>query len=231
MSRAVYQENKLKASFWAKDFSFSDRTLRGVVITVYGDDELPTAYFYVDTLVYTSEKDWEMKGGIQMSPANSDAKNGRSFVKFDSGWPSEIPKLDASPEALLAKILTDLDALPMEVMGKQIATLRVGHDQTSEVHSQIANLEFGYWNKIALPLAALIFGLVGAPIGIRSHRVPASAGYWIAVVIIIAYLVLARVMAIYAQGGRVPAIVASFLPIAIGLFAAGVLIHRRNDRS
>ena len=166
-----------------------------------------------------------------MSPANSDAKNGRSFVKFDSGWPSEIPRLDASPEALLAKILTDLDALPMEVMGKQIAKLRGGHDQTSAVHSQIANLEFGYWNKIALPLAALIFGLVGAPIGIRSHRVPASAGYWIAVLIIIAYLVLARVMAIYAQGGRVPAIVASFLPIAIGLVAAGVLIHRRNDRS
>jgi len=41
-------------------------------------------------------------------------------------------------------------------------------------------------------------------------------------------MVLARVMAISAQGGRFPAYVASFLPIVIGLVVAGVLIHKRN---
>ena len=262
MSKAIYQEGKLTASFWAKDFSFSDRTLRGVVITTYGADELPTAYLYVDTLEYTSDQDWVMKGGVQVSPADAESTleftsdnvwsiqrrsrgttegsesrtggsneepTGKSFVKFESAWPSNVPMLDASPEELLAKTLTDLDALPMEAMGHQIAKLKKSPEQTSQLRSQIANLEFGYWNKIALPLAALVFGLVGAPIGIRSHRVPASAGYWIAVIIIIAYLVLARVMAIYAQGGRVPAIVASFLPIVIGLVVAGILVHRRNN--
>jgi lipopolysaccharide export LptBFGC system permease protein LptF len=42
-------------------------------------------------------------------------------------------------------------------------------------------------------------------------------------------MVLARALAITAQGGRVPAIVASFLPILIGLFVAGYLIWKRDN--
>lgn len=250
MSQAVYADGKLTASFWAKDFSFTDRTLKGVVITIYDGDELPTAYCYVDTMEYTSEKDWVMKGGGQISPANPSSQNGteeggqtsstnpdakkdkggaRSFIKFDEAWPEGVPKLDATPQELLAKILTDLDALPMQDMAEQISRLRKDPNQTDKLRSQIANLEFGYWNKIALPLAALIFGLVGAPIGIRSHRVQASAGYWIAVIIIITYFILLRVMSIYALGGRFPAFVASFVPIIIGLVVAGILIHKRNN--
>ncbi|MBS1713661.1 MAG: LptF/LptG family permease [Armatimonadetes bacterium] len=223
MSQAVYKDGKLVASFWAADFDFSKRTLSRVIVTVYGSDQLPTYYIFVEELEYTSEKRWVVRGGGSMTSADA-----KSLVKFGSAQPTEMPDLDATPEELLAKALRDLDALPMKEMGRQIEKLRKSPDMTAGLRSQIANLEFGYWNKIALPLAALVFSLVGAPLGIRSHRVPASAGFWQAVIIILAYLVLANVMSISAQGGRVPAFAASFLPIVIGLTLAGYLVHRRN---
>ncbi|MCH8980291.1 MAG: LptF/LptG family permease, partial [Armatimonadetes bacterium] len=84
------------------------------------------------------------------------------------------------------------------------------------------------WNKLALPLAALVFGLVGAPLGIRNHRAGTATGFALSVVIIFGYMMLANAMSIMAQGGRMPAFIASFTPIVIGLVVAMVLIQRRN---
>ncbi|MBS1723967.1 MAG: LptF/LptG family permease [Armatimonadetes bacterium] len=227
ISHAVYDEKtgKLRASFWAADFNFLNRTLSRVQITVYDEQQMPSAYIFVNEFKYTSEKEWVMQGGGTATSAD-----GRMTQKFESGSPEAaiVPRMDATPEELEAKLITDLDALPMGVMGKQIEKLKATPDKPGLLKDKIANLEFGYWNKVAVPLAALVFGLVGAPLGIRSHRVPASAGFWQAVIIILAYFFMANVMSILARGGRIPAFVASFLPIAIGLAVAGFLIHRRN---
>ncbi len=224
MSQAIYQDGKLKASFWASDFSFVHRTLKNVIITVYDDKELPSAYLYVDELEFSDKEHWEIRGGGQLTPAN-----GSTSIKFSNAFPTGVPELKSTPEELLAKSLRDLDALPMHEMRQQIEKLKRSPKMTRELQSQITNLEFGHWNKISLPLAALVFGLVGAPLGIRSHRVAMAAGFWQAVLIILLYFFLTNVMGIAAQGGRVPAFVASFLPIVAGLIAGIVLIHKRNN--
>lgn len=218
-----YQDNKLKYSFWAQDFNFLNGTLKNVVLTVYDEHEKPSAFLFINEMAYTSDKKWEIRKGGIMTPAD-----GGSFVKFDGALPAGVPEIDVSDEELLAKQLHDLDALPMEAMGRQIDKLKSSPKQTAQLKRQVSNLEFGFWNKVAIPLAALVFGLVGAPLGIRSHRVPASAGFWIAVIIILIYMFLANALSISAQGGRIPAYVASFLPIVIGLIVGGYLIHKRN---
>lgn len=224
MSQAVYQSGKLKASFWASDFSFVHRTLSRVVVTIYDEKEVPSAYLFVNEMEYTDKDHWEIRGGGRLTPAN-----GSSSVAFDNAFPAGVPELASTPEELLAKSLRDLDALPMRDMKQQIDKLRMTQKMTPDLVSQIVNLEFGYWNKLALPLAALVFGLVGAPLGIRSHRVAMAAGFWQAVLIILLYFFLTNVMGIAAQGGRVPAFVASFLPISVGLVVGLFLIHRRNN--
>ena len=125
----------------------------------------------------------------------------------------------------IVQALKDLDALSMADMKKQIERQRALPDYDKK---QVSNLEFGLWNKIALPLAALVFGLVGAPLGIRNHRAGTATGFALSVVIIFGYMMLSNAMSIMAQGGRIPAYMASFTPIVIGLAVAIVLIQRRN---
>jgi len=88
-----------------------------------------------------------------MTPATltaAEQNKARPYTAFEGAWPSNIPKLEATPEELLAKTLSDLDALPMVAMGIQIDKLRSSPDQTQSLKSQIANLEFGYWNKVTV---------------------------------------------------------------------------------
>ncbi|MCW5937172.1 MAG: LptF/LptG family permease [Fimbriimonadaceae bacterium] len=220
-SRPIYEEGRLRAFLTARDFDFVRRILTGVTITIYGANEEPTYYVYANELEYTNEKKWEIRGGASLTPAD-----GGSKVEFQRAFPSEVPALTVTPEDLLAQALRDLDALSMRQMGQQIQRER---ENPAADPAQIANLEFGYWNKLTLPLGALVFGLVGAPLGIRSHRTPAATGFWLAVLIIFCYLLLSNVMSIAAQGGRFPSAFASFTPTVVGLVVAFVLIRKRDS--
>lgn len=84
------------------------------------------------------------------------------------------------------------------------------------------------YNKISLPLASLIFGCVGAPLGIRRQRSTAAAGFALSIVIIFLYWAMAQYLFILGRGGSVPPLVASFLPDALGAVAGIVILWRRS---
>lgn len=218
----VSQENgKVVATVQALDFDFAARVLKNAVITVYDKAVQPTFYLYADTLAFTSDREWRIEGGAQLT-----SFDGTKVAKFSGEvWPTDVPKQTFTPEELLAANLRDLDSLSMEQIQRQIVQAKA--NPTFD-RGQIANLEFGYWNKIAVPLAAFVFALVGAPLGIRNHRTSAASGFWISVIIIFGYMMLANFMAIWARGGLVPSFVASFAPLVIGLMVAAALLHLKN---
>jgi lipopolysaccharide export system permease protein len=207
----------------ALGFDLGTRTLRDVTITSYDKAENPNFYLYVPKLAYQGESQWRIIGGAQLSAANG----GYHLQLTGDAWPQEITKQDLSfkPENLLRQNLKALDAFSLSEMREQIAMAKLD-PQTKK--KQIANLEYGFWNKFALPLAALVYGLLGAPLGIRNVRTGAATGFAVSVAIIFAYITLANLMNVYAEGGVIPAYLASFTPLLIGLVAAGVIIWRRN---
>lgn len=220
-SRPIYENGRLKTMLVARDFDMAQRSLAGVVLTVFDAEGEPEVFFWADEMVFTSEQDWRLPHGGEGIFVNS----GTRILTTGDVFPSEVPNPDVTPEDLITQALKDLDALSMSQMKRQIERERQRPDFDPK---QVANLEFGYWNKIALPLAALVFGLLGAPLGIRGHRTGTATGFALSVVIIFGYMMLANAMSIMAQGGRIPSYVASFTPIVVGLGVAVVLIHRRN---
>lgn len=182
-------------------------------------DLQPTATLYASRLVYRDKKNWKIEGGGRIVTAE-----GTTRIDGDV-WPTSIPNPDVSIQDLLASKLKNADTMKMSEFATQIARLkRSPHPDTK----QIANLEYMYYNKISVPLAALVFALVGAPLGIRHHRTGAATGFWLSVVIIFGYTMLANFMAVYAQGGQLAPYLASFTPLVIGLAFAIVTIHRKN---
>lgn len=207
----------------ALSFDLGTRTLRDVTITSYDKEGNPSFYLNVPKLAYQGENQWRIIGGAKLTGAT-----GGYFLNLTGdAWPQQITQQDLSfkPEDLLRQNLKALDAFSLSQMREQIELAKLD-PQTKK--KQIANLEYGFWNKFALPLAALVYGLLGAPLGIRNVRTGAATGFAVAVAIIAAYITLANLMNVYAEGGVIPAYLASFTPLLIGLVAAGVIIWRRN---
>lgn len=204
-------------------FDLTSKTMQGVTITTYDKAGEASFVLVVPMLRYQSEKNWRIIGGGKLVTLSE--SGGYSVNLHGDAWPPEVPEITKDPRDLLSQDLKQLDALNLQDMAKQIEQ---GRNDAHISRKQLANLEYGYWNKFALPLAALVYGLLGAPLGIRNARTGAATGFALSVAIIFAYITLANFMSVIAQGGAIPAYLASFTPLAIGLIAAGVIIWRRN---
>lgn len=220
------QDGTLKAQVMATGFDIQDKALRNVVMSIYDSKGMIQSFLYSPKMQWNGNRTdiygshWSLSKGTEVFNADGTfrSKLGITHPEFD------VPEAP-TPNDILASSLNDLDALNMGQTKEAIQKLQ---KDPSADPSKIANLWYGYYNKIALPLSALIFGLVGAPLSIRSHRTGTATGFWLSVIIIFAYMMLANLMNIYAMGQKIPPYVASFTPLAIGLVFAIGLIYRKN---
>jgi lipopolysaccharide export system permease protein len=222
-SQPIFENRVLKAIVNAQSATLATSTLNEVAVIAYNAKGVPTDAMTAPQMQYSDVNDWVLPMGGRITSLSDPVT-----VKDVHGkvWPNEIPTLHATFADLLKPRDDDFDSYSMSVLRSRI----VSHERLGDKSpSELANYEYGYWNKLSLPLAALVFGLLGAVLGIRNHRTGNAAGFALAIAIIFGYFMLANFMNVWAQGGVIPAWVASFAPLVIGLAATGVIMWRRNS--
>ncbi len=238
-SYPITDKGELKAMVVAKDFSPSQGILRGATIIGFKGKEtenveergLPSAYLYAQELEFDPKQfsqggGWRIRGKATITKAD-----GSEVITLKEGaWPPEIPSANFSVGDLLSKGLKSFELVSMRELREIIDKNEQANIEGAKTLSpkELRNYQYGYWNKVALPLAAFIFGTLGAALGIRNHRTGTAAGFALAVGIIFAYFTVGNFMNVWALNGAIPAYVASFSPIAIGLVASVIIIWRRN---
>jgi lipopolysaccharide export system permease protein len=90
----------------------------------------------------------------------------------------------------------------------------------------IRTAEVSLWFKTSLPFSCLIFGLVGAPLGMRSPRSAKVSGAVWALPIMLGYYVIYMTMSNVAQGGGVSPALAAWLPNLLGGIVGACLIWK-----
>lgn len=89
--------------------------------------------------------------------------------------------------------------------------------------------EVDLYGKIALPLASVIFGLVGAALGISTQRgASRTVGFGMALFIVFIYWVFYRAMFVVGAGGNLPPMFAAFAADIVGLAVGLVLAYRAS---
>ena len=214
--------DKLVAMVNARNVDFATNTLLNVVITLYDADERPKAVLIAPQVTFDFSRldKWRIGEGARIVPLDDP----RAVVNLRGGaWPAGVPAPNSTFDDLFSK--DDYDAYTIAELRAKIKTLRRAGEMEE---SKIRDFEYGYWNKFSVAFAALVFGPLGAALGIQNRRSSSASGFALAVGIIFLYIVLANFTNVWAQSGFVPPWVASFIPICIGALACGVIIYRRN---
>jgi lipopolysaccharide export system permease protein len=217
----VHEDDRAVAFIGAMDFDLSAQSLMKVHILGFDKEGRPTYLMLANELEYRGPKDWEVVGESRVFEIESG-----SVAVFEEGvWPSKVVRPQVTPRNLFAGIASDLDAFSITQIAEEIRTMERDPNRDER---QLNNLKFGFYNKIALPLSVVVFALLGAPLGIRSHRAGVATGFALSVALSFGYLMIVNFMAVYSKAGHIPAYVASFTPVALGIVAAAITIFRKN---
>lgn len=222
--QTVVKDSKLQMAIVARKVNPISQAFEGVTIITYDKQENEQMVLMCPRLNYKGGESWSIEGGARLfSVANP------GYVVNITGnvWPDNVPTLSTSFGDFIKKELEkDQNAMTMSQLAEMIHRHEVKRDEEPK---RIRDFKYWYWNKIALPLAAVIFGTLGAVLGIRNNRTGTASGFALAVAIIFGYVTLASFMNQFAMAGVIPAWLASFTPLGIGLVASGVIMWRRNS--
>ena len=111
-------------------------------------------------------------------------------------------------------------------------TMRELRQQIEIMHGQFVDtkkLETELYQRITIPMASLVFALIGVPLGLQPNRSSSSKGFGISLVIIFIYYVLMTVAGAIAQSGALNPAYAVWIPNVVGILV-GVYLLRQAAR-
>ncbi|MBR1647138.1 MAG: LptF/LptG family permease [Selenomonadaceae bacterium] len=192
---------KMQRLIYAREYRAKEEILEGVTMQVFNDEGKVT---HVENATFAEWRDeqWIMHDGMIYDISDDQRTH---TMKFDR----QILPVNASPQQIVRE-----QKKPEEL------TMRELKDQIQIMKSQYANtnaLETELYQRITVPMASLIFAIVGVPLGLQPTRTPSSMGFAISVVIIFIYYAVMTLANAIARSGAIAPMYAVWIPNVIGL--------------
>ena len=203
-----------------KGYNAVTKTLRQVTITTYSADGKPSAITYAARAQSLGHglTTWRLFD-------NSTTFLGDGGIPGTRMTTSEAQTFDLDKTSDNMDILRrDPETLNFHDLQTQIRQLKAQGGNSKDIR----NLEVGLWFKTSIPFACLIFGLVGAPLGMRSPRQARFGGAIWALPLMLGYYVVYTSLSSIAQGGGVAPLLAAWVPNILGIFVAAGLIWKAS---
>lgn len=208
--------DQLKRLFYAR--RFDGETMYGVTILDFSKDGLSQVVSAESATWNVQENLWNFYDGT-IYAVSPDA-GFRHIVKFDT----QQLQLPRTPFDLASYTKEENEMNILEAKKHVEEVVRPSGDQ-----QKIRTWEIRIQQKYALPFVCVVFGLVGASIGVRPQRTNRATSFGVSVVIIFGYYVLAFIANAFGEAGILSPILSAWSPTVIGL-AVGVLLMLRASR-
>jgi lipopolysaccharide export system permease protein len=208
---------RLQALVWVEGgYEASDKTMRQVTLVEYDAKGEPQATIYAQSAQWSGGNNWIGKN-VRMIEATSSVAVVAEYASLSlrdiKQTPNSVAFEESDPDNLT---FAQLDRLIQEQK-----RLRVPED------NNFRDAEVSLWNKISLPLASLVFALVGAAVALRTQRgASRQAAFGYGILIILGYYAVEKYLVILGDGGQIDPALAAFLPNLIGMALAGYLISQ-----
>jgi len=230
----LFQILQTKATTGIKERTFTASFSQMVMYV----DDISASQVALRGLLVSDERDPKLSRIILAREGRlfSDAKNRRVTMRFIDGSVTETDTGDARRFRLTAFSLYDLNLpldnpqraaeriekpekeMPLPVLRETIAELK----RQGQI---VTPFQVELHKRFSLPVAALVFVLVGFPLGIRTHRGGRTLALGSSLAVVALYYVMHTFLEGVALRGRIPAAVAMWLPNAIFGTMGLLLLH------
>lgn len=206
------QENMLKRLFYAQ--KFDGEQMQGLTILDWsqkGLNQIVTA----DSAVWNfAQSTWDFfNGTIYLIAPDASYRN---IVRFEHQQ-LQLPRTPLD----LANKGRDYDEMNIAQARERLKLERLSGDE-----ADIRKLLIRIQQKIALPFACVVFGLVGGALGNSPQRTNKATGFGVSVLVIFIYYMLMAIGDALGLSNYLPPVVAAWLPNLLGFSVGGFLLFR-----
>jgi lipopolysaccharide export system permease protein len=198
--------------------TFSGKATMYDVVVIYREKGLVKEFVSGDRAeTVLDTKNWDLKGNLWSvirTPDNAPLQ--------PSTFAESVRTMEnvGSPQAL--SVLSGLEAeRTNSELRERARTHRLARNEKDALAAEVEIAR-----RVAMPLATVIFALVGAPLGVAQRREGKGMGFAYAVAITFAYWMSQNLVTALAKGGALPPMLAMNLPNIVGL-AIGIFLIRR----
>lgn len=158
-------------------------------------------------------KEWVMHNGMLYDISDGESEH---TLRFNT----QVLPINASPRQIVRE-QKDPEELTMKELKAQIRIMKTQYVDTSELETEL-------YQRITVPMASLIFALVGVPLGLQPTRNSSSAGFAMSVIIIFSYYALMTMANAIGRSGALSPMLAVWIPNIVGLIAGLFLIRKAS---
>lgn len=158
-------------------------------------------------------KEWVMHNGMLYDISDGESEH---TLRFNT----QVLPINASPRQIVRE-QKDPEELTMKELKAQIRIMKTQYVDTSKLETEL-------YQRITVPMASLIFALVGVPLGLQPTRNSSSAGFAMSVIIIFFYYALMTMANAIGRSGALSPMLAVWIPNVIGLIAGLFLIRKAS---
>ncbi len=156
---------------------------------------------------------WTLHNGIIYTISETGSNH---TMRFDS---QTLP-VNANPVQIVREQKSP-EEMSMKELKAQIQIMRTQYVDTNKLETEL-------YQRFSVPMASLIFALIGVPLGLQPTRNSSSKGFALSVLIIFVYYAIMTLSNAIGRGGILPPAYAVWIPNIIGLTAGFILIRRAS---
>lgn len=206
------QDGVIQRIVYARRYDAETNTMQGVSMQDFVDGKL----YHVENAEYAEWKSdqWTMHNGILYDVSDGETER---TIRFDQ----QILPIQKNPKQVIRE-QKDAEELTMKELRAEIDVMRSQYIDTKK-------LETTLYQRITIPMASLIFAMVGIPLGMQPNRNSSSIGFGLSIIIIFIYYTIMTLSSAIGQGGMLQPAYAVWIPNVIG-FVVGMLLLNRASK-
>ena len=154
---------------------------------------------------------WMMHNGILYDISEGETER---TIRFDT---QKLP-IKKNPKQILQE-QKDPEELTMKELRAQIQIMKSQYIDTRK-------LETVLYQRITIPMASLVFAMIGIPLGMQPNRSSSSIGFGLSIIIIFVYYTIMTLSSAIGQGGLLQPAYAVWIPNLVGMLAGAYLLNK-----